>query len=74
MWAAWLGFNVSQADRRNEVIEGGELRKSRDEYHALLSLSLRQMHEALKSGRWLSLVFARIGTPPTGEASSAHFS
>lgn len=62
MWAAWLGFNVSQADRRNEVIEGGELRKSRDEYHALLSLSLRQMHETLKSGRWLSLVFAHRDT------------
>jgi len=62
MWAAWLGLGISEADRRNEVIEGGELGKSRDEYHSLLSASLRQMHEVLKSGRWLSIVFAHRDT------------
>ncbi len=62
MWAAWLGFEISKADRQNEVIEGGELKKSRDDYNALLSLSLHQMHEVLKSGRWLSVVFAHRDT------------
>jgi hypothetical protein len=38
------------------------LRKSRDEYNSLLSLSLQQMHEVLKSGRWLSVVFAHRDT------------
>jgi len=62
MWAAWLGFGISAADRQHEVIEGGELRKSRDTYQALLSASVQQMHEVLQSDCWLSMVFAHRDT------------
>jgi len=62
MWAAWLNLEVTAADRAEEVIEGGELRKSREVYHHLLSKSLAQMHEVLRSDGWMSLVFAHRDT------------
>lgn len=62
MWAAWLGFPIRAKDRADEVIEGGELKKTRDDYHRLLSQSLQQIHEVLKSGKWLSIVFAHRDT------------
>jgi 16S rRNA G966 N2-methylase RsmD len=62
MWAAWLGFSIRATDRADEVIEGGELKKTRDDYQQQLSLALQQMHEALKSGKWLSIVFAHRDT------------
>ncbi len=62
MWAAWLGFPISPSDRKEEVIEGGQLRKTRDDYLHLLAAALEQMQETLKSGRWLSIVFAHRDT------------
>ena len=62
MWAAWLGMDVSPSDRAEEVIEGGELRKSREVYHHLLSRALVQMQEVLRTGGWMSLVFAHRDT------------
>ncbi len=62
MWSAWLGFQISLRDRSDEVIEGGELRKSREVYEELLAASLHQMATALKPGRWLSVVFAHRDT------------
>jgi 16S rRNA G966 N2-methylase RsmD len=62
MFAAWLGFPITAEDREDEVIEGGELKKTRGDYQELLSRSLQQMHEALRSGRWLSVVFAHRDT------------
>ena len=58
MWNAWLGFDVSAADKHAEVIEGGDLAKSRDDYARLLQDSLVEMREVLKSNGWLSIVFA----------------
>jgi hypothetical protein len=58
MWAAWLGFHISVKDRVEEVIEGGEMRKSRETYQHLLTVSLEQIHRTLKTGGWLSIVFA----------------
>lgn len=62
MWAAWLGFEIADEDRKQEVIEGGELQKTRDDYQTLLAQSLEQMHEVLKPGAWLSIVFAHRDT------------
>lgn len=58
MWCAWLDLPVTAANRAEEVIEGGQLRKSRDVYHHLLTKSLNQMYEVLKPRGWMSLVFA----------------
>lgn len=58
MWNAWLGFDVSTQDKQVEVIEGGDLGKSRDEYARLLQDSIQEMHRILKWNGWLSIVFA----------------
>jgi len=58
MWHAWLGFEVTEEFRNLEVIEGGNLKKSRSEYEELLSISLSEMFQVLKGDRWLSVVFA----------------
>jgi hypothetical protein len=57
MWNAWLGFDVNAQDKQAEVIEGGDLGKSRDDYARLLQDSLREMCAVLKWNRWLSIVF-----------------
>ncbi len=62
MWSAWLGLDITPDDRAQEVIEGGELRKTRGDYQALLAQSLAQMHEVLKPGAWMSIVFAHRDT------------
>ncbi len=58
MWNAWLGFDVSAQDKQVEVIEGGDLEKSLDDYARLLRDSLREMHQVLQWDGWLSIVFA----------------
>jgi hypothetical protein len=58
MWNAWLGFDVNAQDKQAEVIEGGDLEKSRDDYARLLRDSLREMREVLNWNGWLSIVFA----------------
>ena len=62
MWAAWLGFEISPSDRAEEIIQGGQLAKSRDVYHHLLCKALEQMSTMLKPGRWMSIVFAHRDT------------
>lgn len=58
MWNAWLEFDVNAQDKQVEVIEGGDLGKSRDDYARLLQDSLREMCQVLKWNGWLSIVFA----------------
>jgi len=58
MWNAWLGFDVTAQAKQAEVIEGGDLEKSRDDYARLLRDSLREMRAVLKWNGWLSIVFA----------------
>jgi len=58
MWNAWLGFPVSDQTKELEVIEGGDLKKSKQEYIDLLETSIEQMFQVLKFDRWLSIVFA----------------
>lgn len=58
MWHAWLGFEVTDEARANEVIEGGDLGKSKEQYIDLLDDSIVEMFRVLKWDRWLSMVFA----------------
>ncbi len=58
MWHAWLNLEVTDADRKLEVIEGGEQNKSEKEYIELLTQSINEMFKVLKYNRWLSIVFA----------------
>lgn len=58
MWQAWLQLDVPPGDRHLEVIEGGDLKKSKQEYMDLLGQSIAEMFRVLKQDRWLSIVFS----------------
>lgn len=58
MWNAWLDLEVTKKDYEQEAIEGGEYKKSKDEYNDLISQSIKEMYRVLKFDRWLSFVFA----------------
>jgi 16S rRNA G966 N2-methylase RsmD len=62
MWTAWLEMEVKPKDRREEVIEGGTLKNTRDDYEELLRRSLLEMQRVLKARGWLSIVFAHRDT------------
>jgi len=57
VYNAWLGFEVTEQMKRNEIIEGGEIKHSLDDYKELLRESFSEMSRVLKPQRWLSLVF-----------------
>ena len=58
MWLAWLDLPVSDFDRQQEIIEGGRLAKTREEYSDLMAQSIRELYRVLKYDRWMSFVFA----------------
>ena len=58
MWNAWLDLEVTEQDYKEEAIEGGEYKKSKDEYNGLMAQSIKEMYRVLKYDRWLSFVFA----------------
>jgi 16S rRNA G966 N2-methylase RsmD len=58
MWNAWLDLDVTEQDYAQEAIEGGERRKTKDEYNSLIAQSIREMYRVLKFDRWLSFVYA----------------
>lgn len=58
MWNQWLDLPVQDEDYENEAIEGGEARKSKQNYSRLITLSIAEMARVLKYDRWMSFVFA----------------
>lgn len=58
MWNAWLGFEVNNQTKELEVIEGGDLNKSKQNYIELLKEAITEMFHVLKFDRWMSIVFA----------------
>ena len=58
MWNAWLDLEVTQEDYNQEAIEGGENKKSKNDYNDLIAQSIKEMYRVLKYDRWLSFVFA----------------
>lgn len=58
MWNAWLDLEVTQQDYDQEAIEGGENKKSKNQYNELIAQSIKEMYRVLKYDRWLSFVFA----------------
>ncbi len=58
MWNAWLDLEVTEEDFALEAIEGGEQKKSKDEYNSLMAKSIEEMYRVLKFDRWMSFVFA----------------
>ncbi len=58
MWLAWLDLPVSDFDRQQEIIEGGRLEKTKEEYSGLMAQSIHELYRVLKFDRWMSFVFA----------------
>jgi len=58
MWNAWLGFDLDEKIRNEEIIEGGDLGKTQENYEELFAKSFESMSKVLKKEGWLSLVFA----------------
>ncbi len=65
MWNAWLFpdlFNGKSPKmdefKKDEIIEGGDLKKTQKNYEDLFSQSFEQMAIVLKRDKWLSCVFA----------------
>jgi DNA modification methylase len=58
MWNAWLGYEINTHAREEEIIEGGDLDKTQEDYEKLFSKSFEEMSTVLKKDGWLSLVFA----------------
>lgn len=58
MWNAWLGFEVTEEDKRAEVIENGDLDRSKEDYVKMLKQSIYEVFRVLKWNRWFSLVYA----------------
>lgn len=57
MWLAWLDLPVTDFDREQEIVEGGRLEKTKDEYSDLMGESIRELYRVLKFDRWMSFVF-----------------
>src|SRR5206468_1069957 len=53
----WLGLMPSQEVSQKEIIVGGELHHTEEEYKARLRESIRACIRMLKNDRWLSIVF-----------------
>lgn len=57
MWNAWLDLEVTEEDYKLEAIEGGEQKKSKENYSNLIADSIKEMYRVLKYDRWMSFVF-----------------
>ncbi len=57
VYNAWLKFTVDDESRKQEAIEGGEQKQTREVYFNLLKESFVEMARILKPNRWCSLVF-----------------
>jgi len=57
LWNHWLGLEPSQEAQQKEIIVGGELRHTEEEYIGRLQDSIRACIQMLKKERWLSVVF-----------------
>ena len=57
MWNAWLDLDVTEEDYALEAIEGGERKKTKQEYKDLIAQSIAEMYRVLKYDRWLTFVF-----------------
>ena len=58
MWLSWLDLPVTDFDRRQEIIVGGRLQKTMENYSDLMVQSINELYRVLKFGRWMSFVFA----------------
>jgi DNA modification methylase len=57
LWNHWLGFPVTEEDRTNETIVGGDRNLTEQHYKSSLAESIRTCLRLLRPDRWFSIVF-----------------
>ncbi len=57
LWNNWLGLMPNKKVRQKEIIVGGELHHTEEEYLSRLRSSIHACIRMLKNQRWLSIVF-----------------
>lgn len=57
LWAAWLGFDITDGIRHDELIEGGMDNKSRQQFEREFAAAMESVAKALKPDRWFTLVY-----------------
>ncbi len=57
IWNHWLGFELSDDTRSSEIIVGGDLNKSEEQYLGKLRDGIKACFRLLKPNRWISVVF-----------------
>jgi hypothetical protein len=62
LWNHWLGFSVTDEDRQQETIVGGERGHSEEHYKESLARSINTSFRLLKPDRWFSIVFQHWDT------------
>jgi 16S rRNA G966 N2-methylase RsmD len=57
LWAAWLGLEITDEIRHDELIEGGVDNKSREQFEREFAAAMESIAKALKQDRWFTLVY-----------------
>lgn len=57
LWASWLGLEITDEIRRDELIIGGTQKKTRQQFESEFVASMEAIARALKPDRWFTLVF-----------------
>lgn len=57
LWAAWLGLEISQENRREELLLRGTQPQAREHFERQFAAAAESMARALKPDRWLTLVY-----------------
>ena len=58
IWLAWLDLPIASNKMKLEVIEGGDIKNSKDDYTDLLKESIKELYRVLKDGKYLSIAFS----------------
>jgi DNA modification methylase len=62
LWNGWLGFLPSETAKTKELIVGGDLNHTEEDYIERLGRSVMACSKMLKTGRWISVVFQHWNT------------
>lgn len=57
LWAAWLGMDITEGAKGEELLLRGTTQRSRDQFAKQFAESAESIARSLKSDRWLTLVY-----------------
>lgn len=57
LWAAWLGLEITEETRQNELMLGGSQNKDQGQFEKEFTAAMESVSRALKPDRWATLVY-----------------